>query len=70
MTEILSEILKYMPDPKKISDSGFEGANIVLYTKDKDFFLDDKGCVREAVNAIILGNLESFMNCLATNTYA
>ena len=52
MTEILSEILKYMPDPKKISDSGFEGANIVLYTKDKDFFLDDKGCVREAVNAI------------------
>ncbi len=52
MTEILSEILKYMPDPKKISDSGFEGANIVLYTKDKDFFLDDKGAVREAVNAI------------------
>src|SRR3989344_5489344 len=52
MTEILSEILKYMPDPKKISDSGFEGANIVLYTKDKDFFLDDKGCIREAVNAI------------------
>jgi len=35
MSEILKEILKNLPDDK-ISDAVFEGANIVLYTKDKD----------------------------------
>lgn len=52
MAGIIEEILKFVPDPKKISDSCFEGANIVLYTKDKEFFLDDKGSIREAVNAV------------------
>ncbi|MBD3355409.1 beta-CASP ribonuclease aCPSF1, partial [Candidatus Woesearchaeota archaeon] len=49
MADILKEILKELPEDK-ISDAGFEGANIVLYTKDKDFFLDNKGMIREAVN--------------------
>ncbi len=49
--EIIKEILKDLPD-KKISDAVFEGANIVLYTKDKAFFLDDGGIVKEAVNKI------------------
>ncbi len=52
MTEIIDEILKYLPDRKNISDTSFEGANIVLYTKDRDFFLDDKGVIRDAVNII------------------
>lgn len=52
MAGIIEEILKFVPDPKKISDSCFEGANIVLYTKDREFFLDDKGSIREAVNAV------------------
>ncbi|MBU1202015.1 MAG: beta-CASP ribonuclease aCPSF1 [Nanoarchaeota archaeon] len=51
MTEILKEILKDLPDGK-ISDANFEGANIVLYTKDKDFFLDDKNMVKDIVNKI------------------
>ena len=51
MTEILNEILKDLPD-NKISDAGFEGANIVLYTKDKDFFLDNSGMIREIVSKI------------------
>lgn len=51
MSEIIKEILKDLPHGK-ISDAVFEGANIVLYTKDEDFFLDDKGLVKEIVNKI------------------
>jgi len=51
MTEILKEILKDLPNDK-ISNASFEGANIVLYTKDKDFFLDDKNMVKDIVNKI------------------
>ncbi len=51
MSEILNEILKDLPD-NKISDAGFEGANIVLYTKDKDFFLNNSGIIRDIVNKI------------------
>ena len=51
MSEIIDEILKHLPKTK-ISDAVFEGANIVLYTKNKDFFLDDKGVVKEIVNMI------------------
>ncbi|MBN2052698.1 beta-CASP ribonuclease aCPSF1 [Candidatus Woesearchaeota archaeon] len=51
MSEIIDEILSRLPK-EKISDAVFEGANIVLYTKNKDFFLDDGGSVREVVNTI------------------
>ncbi|MFC1742169.1 beta-CASP ribonuclease aCPSF1 [Nanoarchaeota archaeon] len=51
MSAIQKEILKRLPDDK-ISDVAFEGANIVLYTKDKEFFLDNKGMIKEIVNAI------------------
>ncbi|MBR9675445.1 beta-CASP ribonuclease aCPSF1 [Candidatus Woesearchaeota archaeon] len=49
MSEIIKEILKELPE-SKISDAVFEGANIVLYTKDKKFFLDDSGIIRAVVN--------------------
>ena len=48
MGNILKEITKILP-PDVVSDAGFEGANIVLYTKDKNFFLDNKGSIRKAV---------------------
>lgn len=51
MSEIIDEILKHLPKGK-VGDAVFEGANIVLYTKNKDFFLDDKGIVKEVVNMI------------------
>ena len=41
MPDIIKEILSDLP-ANKISDAVFEGANIVLYTKDMDFFLDNK----------------------------
>lgn len=34
----------------KISDSCYEGANIVLYTKDQAYFLDNKNTIRKAVD--------------------
>ena len=48
---ILKEILKIVDeDGDKISDASFEGANIVLYTKDENFFINDGGIVKKAVN--------------------
>ena len=40
MVKILDEVLKNLPENAKISDAVFEGASIVLYTKNKEFFLD------------------------------
>ena len=48
MADILKEIIKILPKDK-ISDAAFEGANIVVYTKDKDYFLDNQGTIRAAV---------------------
>jgi len=51
MTDIIKEILKHIPKGK-ISEACFEGANIVLYTKDKDFFLDNNGIIKRIVDDI------------------
>ncbi len=51
MGDILKEILEKIPNSKSlVSDAVFEASNIVLYTKNKDFFLDNKGIIREIVN--------------------
>jgi len=51
MSDILKEVISDIPTGK-VNAAVFEGANIVLYTKDKKFFLDDKGLVRSIVNKI------------------
>ncbi len=51
MPDITKEILKNLPE-NKISDINFEGANIVLYTKDKDFFLNNNGIIKRIVDDI------------------
>ncbi|MBW2988883.1 beta-CASP ribonuclease aCPSF1 [Candidatus Woesearchaeota archaeon] len=51
MADITKEILKDLPE-RSISDVAFEGANIVLYTKDKDFFLDNSGLIKKIVDNI------------------
>ncbi len=48
MPDILKEIQKVLPE-RIISDAAFEAAQVVLYTKDKDYFLDNKGTIRAAV---------------------
>lgn len=52
MSEILKEVLKHIPTKSDISYTGFEGANIVLYTKNKEFFLDSGGVIKEIVDDI------------------
>ena len=52
MPDIVEEILKLIPDRSKISETYFEGANIVLYTKDKDFFLNNNGIIKTIVDTI------------------
>jgi uncharacterized protein len=51
MVNIIDEVLKHLPR-NKISDACFEGANIVLYTKDTDFFKNNNGMIKEIVNSI------------------
>jgi len=48
MANILKEITKILPSGK-VDNAAYEGANIVLYTKDKDYFLDNKGTIKAAV---------------------
>jgi len=50
MADIISSILKELPDV--IGNASFEGANIVLYTNDKEFFLDSEEKIKAIVNRI------------------
>ncbi|MBU0615315.1 MAG: beta-CASP ribonuclease aCPSF1 [Nanoarchaeota archaeon] len=49
--DIIKEILKDL-DEDKISSAGFEGANIVLYTKNRDYFMNCSGDIKKIVNQI------------------
>lgn len=51
MVNIIKEILKNLPE-EKVSEACFEGANIVLYTKDRDFFLNNEGVIKKVVDEI------------------
>ncbi|MFC1686238.1 beta-CASP ribonuclease aCPSF1 [Nanoarchaeota archaeon] len=51
MADILKDIQKELPRGI-ISTANFEGANIVLYTEDKSFFLEGEPDIREVVNKI------------------
>jgi KH/beta-lactamase-domain protein len=51
MADILKEVAKLLPEGK-ISDICFEGANIVVYTKDKDYFLNNEGSIKKVVDEI------------------
>src|SRR3989338_3299795 len=51
MADIIKEILSNLPE-KKISEASFEAANIVLYTKDADFFLNNNGIIKKIVDDI------------------
>ncbi len=50
----MADILKTIKEelPKVISDVIFEGANIVLYTEDKDFFKEGEQKIKEVVSKI------------------
>ncbi len=50
MVDILKSILSDLP--KVIKDASFEGANIVLYTNDKDFLIKGERQIKEVVDKI------------------
>ena len=52
MIEILQRVKEMLPDDAKISNYCFEGANIILYTKNKEFFLNNGGIIRGIVDTI------------------
>ncbi|MCL6500614.1 MAG: beta-CASP ribonuclease aCPSF1 [Candidatus Pacearchaeota archaeon] len=51
MPDILKIILNELP-PEVIDSANFEGANIVVYTSDKNFFLEGEPRIREVVDKI------------------
>ncbi len=51
MTDILKEVIKLLPDGK-VSDICFEGANIVVYTKDEKFFFENGGAIKKVVDEL------------------
>ena len=52
MNELLKEVLKYIPDKAEILEPVFEGANIVLYTKSKEFLLNNSDIIKNIVDAV------------------
>ncbi|MEK6855258.1 MAG: beta-CASP ribonuclease aCPSF1 [Nanoarchaeota archaeon] len=51
MADILKTIKEELP-PKVVTEAVFEGANIVLYTEDKDFFKNGEEQIKKAVSKI------------------
>ena len=51
MNPLLKNIIEQLPEGK-IEAAVFEGANIVLYTKDKDFFLERGNTIRDIVDKV------------------
>jgi predicted metal-dependent RNase len=50
--DILKEVLEHMPSDAEIASCSFEGANIIVYTKSKEFFLTGGRAVKDVVNVI------------------
>ncbi len=52
MLDILKEVLNCIPNKEDISETAFEGANIILYTKNKDFLLNNNGLIKDIVDKV------------------
>ncbi|MDP3728583.1 MAG: beta-CASP ribonuclease aCPSF1 [bacterium] len=50
MADILNEIVAKLPKNAEISHTSFEAANIIVYTKSKEFFLDNRGEIKKLVS--------------------
>jgi KH/beta-lactamase-domain protein len=50
MANIIKEIIKELGSEQFISSASYEGANIVLYTNDRDYFLNGKDDIKRVVN--------------------
>ena len=52
MPPIIDEIMKHLPKDADISETAFEGANIILYTKSKEFFLSQSNVIKDVVSIV------------------
>ena len=52
MNELLKEVMKSIPDDADIVESGFEAANIILYTKNKEFFVNPNNAIKDIVDKV------------------
>ncbi|MCX6816214.1 MAG: beta-CASP ribonuclease aCPSF1 [Candidatus Aenigmarchaeota archaeon] len=52
MTQIIDSIKEDLPKDAKISDISYEGSEIILYTKNKEFFKDSMDLIKRIVNKI------------------
>ena len=50
--DVIAQIKEELPPEADIEDILYEGANIVLYTKDRSFFLNSKDIVKNIVNKV------------------
>jgi KH/beta-lactamase-domain protein len=51
-TDLFEKVKSNLPDDAKISDIRFEGCEIVLYTKSKEFFVSDSSSIKELVSSL------------------
>ena len=50
--KIVEDIKELLPRNADVSSISFEGANIVVYTNDKKFFLESNGIIKDIVNSV------------------
>jgi KH/beta-lactamase-domain protein len=51
-TDLFEKVKSNLPEDAKISDIRFEGCEIVLYTKSKDFFTSDQTQIKDLVSSL------------------
>ncbi len=51
-TELFAKVKEDLPRGAKISDIRYEGCEIVLYTKSKEFFLENSGAIKDIVSKL------------------
>jgi predicted metal-dependent RNase len=51
-TELFERVRSSIPEDAKISDIKFEGCEIVLYTKSKEFFASDSTLIKDLVSTL------------------
>ncbi|MBU3905120.1 MAG: beta-CASP ribonuclease aCPSF1 [Nanoarchaeota archaeon] len=51
-TDLFARVKDELPSDAKVSDIKFEGCEVVLYTKSKDFFLENNGALKSIVSKL------------------
>ena len=52
MAKIIEQVKDMLPRDADVTNISFEGANIVMYSKNKEFFLDNRGAIKKIVSTI------------------